>query len=62
MKPFMFGTDNRTGRGYKLVVFAKTLKAAREHARQSHNKLKFVGQGEPDNKDGWTAATCRIGL
>lgn len=59
MKPFMFATDNRSGRGYKPVVYAMSKQKAVAYAKQSHKELKFIQAGEPPSKDGWTAAIVK---
>ena len=55
MKPYCFiGT-------FKLVVYARSLMAARRYvksqwASRAHRSLKYVGQREPVNPEGWVAA------
>lgn len=62
-KPFMFSTPGSVG--FKLVVFAKTEKAARQYVRWnaigciSYRSLKFIGQGHPSNPECWLAAVVR---
>lgn len=63
LKPYQFAQSN--GRHFRLVVFAKSLNSARAYVKAQgisslvHRKLRFVGEGHPNNPETWCAATVR---
>ena len=67
MRAFCFITPDLHGRGFKLVVFANSLKAARDYVKsqsssKAHRALKYAGEGEPPgDKHGWVAAKAEGG-
>jgi hypothetical protein len=65
VKPFRFcGPDVRS---FKLVVFARRLRDAREYVKReaigskAHRVLKYAGEGNPDNPEMWCAAAVTYG-
>ncbi len=67
LKPFMFATVGRPATRFKLIVFAKSLQAARKFIRQeaisvrAYHELQYLGQGQPPYKQqkDWLGATVR---
>lgn len=66
LRPFRFVPGpNARYRHFKLVVHARTRRAAQQYVRDQalssipHRGLKYDGEGHPSHPDRWTAAVVR---